>query len=1156
MAVVKQKRQYKIGPVGVVRTFDGDQSLANTIINATDNVADQFYRIAATEAKERGSKQAAEVNLESVTTLDDNTLAPQALEMAAGMGRIQKEAFEAAILQRFEGAIAEDIAAKKNEILQKVSTQRNAPQLFEKLFGEYLNGTGANASGYYKQIIVDQGFQQMRDGQSRLKVAQIARIQAEAKAAREKQKQEELKNARQQGLTGQPSSFVGMSTQSSSQGKIAEGVGVTDTATETEHQRALRLNYVAGSLDRLLNDRNIAPYAEVIQQYFASGGKEYILAGMPLAVRNAVAEIKSVASADSPLEYQEIASANDAQFSNAQQSGNIIKERNARLATMMEGMEANRLQLLEQEADTVDLNINDKINNNDYAIIGQFGSIDDIKSTLKKLEDTDEKYRIPALGEKQGKIASSAESARDQLAEGLIRQIVPTLTSDGMAVFQELLAAGDTGRLRDYIPSTLLYNQFVQVYDSQNKTKLSEIVGKYKAGEKLFADKNTAQQSIQLQRLENAFELALQNNDIDTAQDIFNKATEGNYPLVKDKLPKLQGRLQEKLSQANDKQAQQDFEASIRDIERQTTSTNLSQNLSELTRSQQEVNGDKVKAETVAQSMVDSTAEELILKNIGQLEQNDTAISQLRLGAAYALDINEDIEGLDKGLKEAINKILSQGHNALGTMFTPDNVKLSDLLTKRAGKLSEALAAADAGREASRFQRNLFSGNALDNIDIPDQQKRASDLIADANNIDGVPSNIFELSDAQLNTGTAGYLQDAFRAKIIMPQFVQSTDKLLAGVMSADALDNFMMNTREFVLTDENGELNFQDYAALGLGVTKALKLEYLYNAYVIAPADNKAGFVQQVALELREPMSTATFQANIGEETTPEELIAKSILPPSLHEEFVPIVKAMSRRMKTETLDEINSYARNKFVPYANGYSPHTNGSAIEVNISSYGIKKDIFENGISAKVQEINEARKEFGLNPLYFDKDSNLSIEDIRKEQGFQPSPTLVEGFMDFTSMLGGKSINTIIAEQAYGRGAMAGERIEFETKSRVSLRVLVGPALDYSYKFPMMQLYQVDGMGNVAPVEGGRFHLLADPTMRKEIFSPKSFNQIDLEIGGNFGLTDVTQPMGFRTNQQNISPSGRIPSTLSQELNINAQEFEDQNVDVSQAARGYD
>ena len=94
MAVVRQQRTSKIGPIGVARTNVGDGGLGDSIRNAADGIRERYYRIAANEAEQRGREQAAEVNLQSITTLDANTMAPQALTAMSGMGNIQKEAFE------------------------------------------------------------------------------------------------------------------------------------------------------------------------------------------------------------------------------------------------------------------------------------------------------------------------------------------------------------------------------------------------------------------------------------------------------------------------------------------------------------------------------------------------------------------------------------------------------------------------------------------------------------------------------------------------------------------------------------------------------------------------------------------------------------------------------------------------------------------------------------------------------------------------------------------------------------------------------------------------------------------------------------------------------------------------------------------------------
>ena len=200
--VVRQRRETRIGPVGVVRTNSGTDTLGGAIKDAADQLSNRYYKIAAAKAKKTGQLQAAEVNLERITTLDENTLMPQALKVADQMGNIQREAFENAILLRFEGALADDISAKKAELMARVAPNRNAPQQFEQLFSEYLTATGANASGYYKQVITDLGASALDDGRSKLKVAQIQRIQAEAAEAKRRQDEEYVKSAYAQGLAG------------------------------------------------------------------------------------------------------------------------------------------------------------------------------------------------------------------------------------------------------------------------------------------------------------------------------------------------------------------------------------------------------------------------------------------------------------------------------------------------------------------------------------------------------------------------------------------------------------------------------------------------------------------------------------------------------------------------------------------------------------------------------------------------------------------------------------------------------------------------------------------------------------------------------------------------------------------------------------------
>ena len=73
MAVIKQQRQTKIGPIGINRTFAGGDSLGDAIIDASNKISRRYREIAIGEAQERGAKAAAEADLPSITTLDEGT---------------------------------------------------------------------------------------------------------------------------------------------------------------------------------------------------------------------------------------------------------------------------------------------------------------------------------------------------------------------------------------------------------------------------------------------------------------------------------------------------------------------------------------------------------------------------------------------------------------------------------------------------------------------------------------------------------------------------------------------------------------------------------------------------------------------------------------------------------------------------------------------------------------------------------------------------------------------------------------------------------------------------------------------------------------------------------------------------------------------------
>jgi len=63
MALVKQQRRFKIGPIGVARVSRAGTTVAGAVRDLADGINREAVKIAASEAQESGKKLAAEANV-------------------------------------------------------------------------------------------------------------------------------------------------------------------------------------------------------------------------------------------------------------------------------------------------------------------------------------------------------------------------------------------------------------------------------------------------------------------------------------------------------------------------------------------------------------------------------------------------------------------------------------------------------------------------------------------------------------------------------------------------------------------------------------------------------------------------------------------------------------------------------------------------------------------------------------------------------------------------------------------------------------------------------------------------------------------------------------------------------------------------------------
>ena len=85
MAVIREKRQFKIGPVGVARASEGGQIIGKAIADSANQLAGEFFKQAAFQAEKTGEEAAASIAREQVTAIDPNTGKPQAFQPLTGL---------------------------------------------------------------------------------------------------------------------------------------------------------------------------------------------------------------------------------------------------------------------------------------------------------------------------------------------------------------------------------------------------------------------------------------------------------------------------------------------------------------------------------------------------------------------------------------------------------------------------------------------------------------------------------------------------------------------------------------------------------------------------------------------------------------------------------------------------------------------------------------------------------------------------------------------------------------------------------------------------------------------------------------------------------------------------------------------------------------
>ncbi len=188
MPVIREKKQFGIGPIGVARVqqpipgSNAAGTIAQAVQQSADQMADMFFRAGAARAEKIGTEKAQMQANEAIMLIDPATGAPKAYQPPPGLGQIAQEAYQRVVQSRFQASIESEIKLKAQEFALKYD---GSVDRYSAAMSEYIGAMAQNADGIFKAYIVDVGTSYLNATRGAMALDQIMRERAAAKKAYE-----------------------------------------------------------------------------------------------------------------------------------------------------------------------------------------------------------------------------------------------------------------------------------------------------------------------------------------------------------------------------------------------------------------------------------------------------------------------------------------------------------------------------------------------------------------------------------------------------------------------------------------------------------------------------------------------------------------------------------------------------------------------------------------------------------------------------------------------------------------------------------------------------------------------------------------------------------------------------------------------------------
>jgi hypothetical protein len=158
MAVIRETRQFRTTPIGVVRSDRGEERMYNSISNAADNILGMATKEAARVAEKKSKEAALSVSEIDIRTIDPTTGKPVALTLTPkSFGTIARDNYEQVINSRYRSGIENDIKLKASELAIRYDNDPRAVEKYSIAMSGYISEMSKNATGQFKAFTEETG---------------------------------------------------------------------------------------------------------------------------------------------------------------------------------------------------------------------------------------------------------------------------------------------------------------------------------------------------------------------------------------------------------------------------------------------------------------------------------------------------------------------------------------------------------------------------------------------------------------------------------------------------------------------------------------------------------------------------------------------------------------------------------------------------------------------------------------------------------------------------------------------------------------------------------------------------------------------------------------------------------------------------------------